>query len=414
MRLLRKIRKTHLYGTAYRPSRRAALWLALVLAASMLFGCASLPNDKEDSAKSNSQTSHIADNIPDESDGDESSDEIRESGDENGSGDENASQSPAMPDSSVSDAPKYTEPLPDATGTAAGNGSDGRFDLKEFLYDDSVQLSPTDIPAYVGEPYVAVHDNVPYFSIDGLTTVPFERYEELDELGRCVGAYACLSRELMPTEKRGSIGSVKPTGWQTVRYDIVDGGYLYNRCHLIAYQLTAENANEKNLITGTRYMNVEGMLPFENMTADYIKENEDRHVLYRATPIFDGDNALADGVLLEAMSVEDRGESLMFCVFCYNVQPGIAIDYATGDSYKTSDLTFSTVDSTLLPDETNESESGTTNENDEYVLNIKSKKFHRPSCGGVKSMAQANRRDFIGTREELLADGYELCGTCKP
>ena len=187
------------------------------------------------------------------------------------------------------------------------------------------------IPDYSGSAYVNVNDNQPYFSDTDLTTTSFETYSELDGLGRCGVAYACVSTDTMPTKERGSIGQIKPTGWHTIKYDCVDGKYLYNRCHLIGYQLTAENANEKNLITGTRYLNVDGMLPFENMVADYIKET-DNHVLYRVTPIFDGDNLVASGVLMEAKSVEDKGEDICFCVFCYNVQPDVAIDYATGES----------------------------------------------------------------------------------
>jgi len=187
------------------------------------------------------------------------------------------------------------------------------------------------IPDYSGSPYVTVNDNQPYFSDSDVTTTSFESYSDLDSLGRCGVAYACVSTDTMPTEERGSIGQIKPTGWHTVKYDCIDGKHLYNRCHLIGYQLTAENANEKNLITGTRYLNVDGMLPFENMVADYIKET-DNHVLYRVTPIFDGDNLVASGVLMEAESVEDKGEGICFCVFCYNVQPGVNIDYATGES----------------------------------------------------------------------------------
>jgi hypothetical protein len=187
------------------------------------------------------------------------------------------------------------------------------------------------IPDYSGSPYVTVNDNQPYFSDSNLTTTSFESYSNLDSPGRCGVAYACVSTDTMPTEERGSIGQIKPTGWHTVKYDCIDGKYLYNRCHLIGYQLTAENANEKNLITGTRYLNVDGMLPFENMVADYIKET-DNHVLYRVTPIFDGDNLVASGVLMEAKSVEDKGEGICFCIFCYNVQPGVNIDYATGES----------------------------------------------------------------------------------
>lgn len=187
------------------------------------------------------------------------------------------------------------------------------------------------IPNYSGSQYITVNENQPYFSDEDRTTTSFESYGALDVLGRCGTAYACVSTDTMPTEKRGSIGQIKPTGWHTVKYDCVDGKYLYNRCHLIGYQLTAENANEKNLITGTRYLNVDGMLPFENMVADYIKET-DHHVLYRVTPIFDGNNLVASGVLMEAESVEDHGEGICFNVFCYNVQPGVTIDYATGES----------------------------------------------------------------------------------
>lgn len=187
------------------------------------------------------------------------------------------------------------------------------------------------IAAYSGEPYAAIHHNQPDFSKEDLTEVSFEEYSELDELGRCGVAYANVGQDLMPNKQRGSISSVKPTGWRSTKYDIVDGQYLYNRCHLIGYQLTAENANKKNLITGTRYMNVEGMLPFENMVADYIKET-DNHVLYRVTPIYNGEDLVAQGVQIEAYSVEDNGEGVCFNVFVYNVQPGVEIDYATGES----------------------------------------------------------------------------------
>lgn len=193
----------------------------------------------------------------------------------------------------------------------------------------TVQLN--NIPAFSGEAYITINDNVPFFTEDDLTSESFETYSELDNEGRCNVAFACVGKDLMPTEKRGSIGSVKPTGWHTVKYDIVDGKYLYNRCHLIGYQLSGENANKKNLITGTRYLNVDGMLPFENMVADYVKETNN-HVLYRVTPVFIGSNLLASGVLMEGKSVEDDGEGVMFCVYCYNNQPGIDIDYETGDS----------------------------------------------------------------------------------
>ena len=190
-----------------------------------------------------------------------------------------------------------------------------------------------EVPPYAGSPYVVLNDNWPDFDTEDLTLEPFETYSELDYLGRCGVAYANICLEIMPTEPRGDIGQVKPSGWQTVKYDCVDGKYLYNRCHLIGYQLAGENANKQNLITGTRYMNVEGMLPFENMVDGYVEETGN-HVLYRVTPVFEGRNLLASGVKLEAFSVEDEGEGICFNVYIYNVQPGITIDYATGESWE--------------------------------------------------------------------------------
>lgn len=200
---------------------------------------------------------------------------------------------------------------------------------QSFGGQESISLS--EIPEYSGEPYVEINGNVPGFPEEDWVEESFETYSELDDLGRCGTAYANVGTDLMPEEERGSIGQVKPTGWHTVKYDIVDGKYLYNRCHLIGYQLSGENANERNLITGTRYLNVEGMLPFENMVADYVKETG-RHVLYRVTPVFDGNNLVANGVQMEAFSVEDAGEGISYNVYVYNVQPGIEIDYATGES----------------------------------------------------------------------------------
>ena len=201
----------------------------------------------------------------------------------------------------------------------------------EFHQQTYSAISIEDVPEYSGQPYVIINDNEPYFDKDDLTTQTFEKYSSLDSLGRCGVAYANIGEETMPTEKRGNIGMIKPSGWQIKKYDFIDGKYLYNRCHLIGYQLSGENANEKNLITGTRYMNTEGMLPFENQVADYVKDTGN-HVLYRVTPVFEGNHLVADGVLMEAMSVEDRGLDIEFNVFVYNVQPGVKIDYATGNS----------------------------------------------------------------------------------
>lgn len=201
--------------------------------------------------------------------------------------------------------------------------------IGDVSYTDRLEYN---IPTYSGDAYVEINSNMPFFDDDDLTTESFEIYSNLDSLGRCGVAYANVCQELLPTEERGQIGMIKPTGWHTVKYpDVIEDLYLYNRCHLIGYQLTGENANEKNLITGTRYMNVEGMLPFENDVASYVRETNN-HVLYRVTPIFTGNNLVANGVLMEAYSVEDSGKGVSFCVFVYNVQPGIEIDYKTGDS----------------------------------------------------------------------------------
>jgi DNA-entry nuclease len=195
-------------------------------------------------------------------------------------------------------------------------------------------ISGLEIPAYSGQPYVEINNNVPFFDEADKETDTFESYSDLDALGRCGVAFANVSRELMPTETRGEIGSVKPSGWKQAKYEgLIDSDppFLYNRCHLIAYCLTAENANEKNLITGTRYLNADGMLPFEEQVAKYLDKN-DHHVLYRVTPVFEGDNLVASGVLMEAYSIEDNGAGISFCVYCYNVQPGVKIDYRTGES----------------------------------------------------------------------------------
>lgn len=267
------------------------------------------------------------------------------------------------------------------------------------------------VPAYAGEPYVVINDNQPFFGEEEYTTEAFETYSALDGLGRCGTAYACVGEELMPAGERESISSVKPSGWINVEYG---GQYLYNRCHLIGFQLTGENANERNLITGTRYMNVEGMLPFENLVADYVKETSN-HVLYRVTPLYEGDNLVASGVQMEAMSVEDKGEGVCFNVYCYNVQPGVAIDYATGDSWLEGDAPASSgSDSSTAPEETSGGDASTAEQEQEYVLNTNSKKFHLPDCSGVTSMSPENRQDYTGTRQSLIDQGYSPCGTCKP
>ena len=292
-------------------------------------------------------------------------------------------------------------------------------------------FNAADVPAYSGEPYTAVNNNEPYFTSDNLTTEAFENYSELDALGRCGVAYANVCLETMPTEKRGSISEVKPTGWHSVKYDNVDGKSLYNRCHLIGYQLTAENANQQNLITGTRYLNVDGMLPFENMVADYVKET-DNHVLYRVTPIFTGDNLVADGVLMEGYSVEDEGDGICFCVYAYNVQPGITIDYATGDSWLSSEkgnsdsssggnsaVSQSAADKSgtqqaAVQSESVKETSAPVSTGTEYILNTNTKKFHYPSCSSVKQMKASNKKEYTGSRDDLIAQGYDPCKKCNP
>lgn len=297
--------------------------------------------------------------------------------------------------------------------------------------DTASAFNAADVPAYSGEPYTAVNNNEPYFTSDNLTTEAFENYSELDALGRCGVAYANVCLETMPTEKRGSISEVKPTGWHSVKYDNVDGKSLYNRCHLIGYQLTAENANQQNLITGTRYLNVDGMLPFENMVADYVKET-DNHVLYRVTPIFTGDNLVADGVLMEGYSVEDEGDGICFCVYAYNVQPGITIDYATGDSWLSSEkgnsnsssggnsaVSQSAADKSgtqqaAVQTESVKETSAPVSTGTEYILNTNTKKFHYPSCSSVKQMKASNKKEYTGSRDDLIAQGYDPCKKCNP
>lgn len=268
----------------------------------------------------------------------------------------------------------------------------------EWMEDAQTSSSVEEIPEYNGNPFVVINDNQPSFTEEELTTSAYEEYSELDALGRCGVAEACIGQEIMPTEERGEIGQIKPSGWRTVKYDFVEGKYLYNRCHLIGFQLAGENANEKNLITGTRYFNVEEMLPFENMVADYIQET-DHHVMYRVTPVFEEDDLVATGVEMEAYSVEDEGEGIRFHVFCYNVQPKVEIDYATGESW---------VDSGEKEPDASEN----TEEEQEYILNTNSFKYHLPTCGSVKKISKKNKEVYVGSSEELEQAGYEPCKNC--
>ena len=256
-------------------------------------------------------------------------------------------------------------------------------------------ISLDQVPAYSGEPFAVLGGNIPQFTEADYTTESYEEYSALDALERCTYTIACIGQDLMPTEERGSISHIKPTGWQSVKYDFVDGKSLYNRCHLIGHQLAGEDANERNLITGTRYMNVDGMLPFENMVADYVKETGN-HVLYRVIPVYDGNNLVASGVTMEGWSVEDSGEGICFYVYVYNVQPGVEIDYATGESWEAEPV-------------------ANTGENTEvYVVNTSSGKFHLESCSQTQSIGAENKQTFKNTRSQMIAWNFKPAGCCNP
>lgn len=377
-----------------RPQKRLitqlSLWLALLLA---FTGCAESTVTSQDNTYAIEQLATIPSELLEAS-------ETAVSEPESGQPQENASDT------------QESQQVTSATDVPTGEGTSA-FSLRE-------------IPAYSGTPYTEVNGNQPYFTEEELTTQSFETYSELDSLGRCGMAYANVGQDLMPTEPRGEIGAVKPSGWHLVKYDNVDGKYLYNRCHLIAYMLAAENANPQNLITGTRYLNVQGMLPFETKVCDYVK-NTGNHVLYRVTPIFDGDNLLADGVLMEAYSVEDAGEGICFCVFAYNVQPGIGIDYATGDNWAESSGTYQSTAApvtveTLAPQPetdtavqiTPESPAPQESQGITYVLNTNTMKFHYPTCSSVDDMKEKNKQIYTGSREEVINMGYVPCKRCNP
>jgi len=290
------------------------------------------------------------------------------------------------------------------SGCSAGeNNFFNDLDITAQSASDYVNYDLSNVPDYDGKAYVELNGNEPEFSESEKTySESFEEYGKLDSLGRCTYAVSCIGKDLMPTEKRGSIGSVKPSGWHISKYDFVDGKYLYNRCHLIGYQLTAENANERNLITGTRYLNVEGMLPFENDVADYI-EITNNHVYYKVTPIFEGNNLVANGVQMQAYSVEDNGQGISFNVYCYNVQPGVAIDYATGDNQAVASSSASVTSTS-----SDEADKKT------YIVNTKTKKFHNPDCDGAKKMSSSNKKKYKGTRDSLISNGYSPCQKCNP
>lgn len=328
----------------------------------------------------------------------------------------------------------------------AGEDSSGALGSKdkvdgpqEDLVNNNSYVSLDAIPAYDGKAYVAVNNNEPFFTDSDMTTTAFENYSDLDSLGRCGVAYANICKDIMPTEERGKIGMIKPSGWHTVKYDVIKDRYLYNRCHLIGYQLAGENANPKNLITGTRYLNVEGMLPFENLVADYVN-NTGNHVLYRVTPMFSGSNLVANGVLIEAKSVEDNGGGILFNVYCYNVQPGIGINYENGDSWLDgttpqkqsvqtdtpqnegsqssagsgageSGSSGSTTGSASSGSDSSAAEnSAADSSNSETMVHITAtgKKYHRAGCRTLK------KSDTEVTLEEAKSMGLSPCGICNP
>ena len=294
-------------------------------------------------------------------------------------------------------ADKTTEKPTDAPENNEGEGNDtARDPICDLL----------GIPYFSGNPWTPINDNKPAFTEEEITTEGYEFYSELDNLGRCGYVMACVGTEMMPTEDRGDIGSIKPTGWVQKQYDgnLVSGGNLYNRCHLIGFQLTGENANKKNLITGTRYMNWDGMVEFENMIADYVKETGN-HVMYRVTPMFYENELVARGVHMEAYSVEDNGEGISFNVYAYNVQPGITIDYATGESWLSGEEGGNAGN-----EETPDNNSG--EEGPKYILNTSKMKVHIPTCSSVSAMSDSNKKEYNGELADILSQGYAKCGAC--
>lgn len=292
--------------------------------------------------------------------------------------------------------------------------------------DSSAGLFSLDmVPPYSGRAYADINDDVPFFTEEEMTAEAFHQYWPLDELGRCTGAYACVGPETLPKQKRGDISQVRPTGWNTNRYSDIDGEMLFNRCHLIGHLLTGQDANERNLITGTRYMNVEGMLPFEESVVMYV-EGTGHHVMYRVRPYFDGDNLVCAGVLMEARSVEDP--LVQFCAFCYNVQPGFEIDYATGNNWRAKgDRDEDVLRIAADPDveeeigtrqtEDTESAGGQTSEDGKqitYIVNMNTHVFHMPHCNSVNDMKEKNKKETTLDRESLIRQGYRACQRCHP
>ena len=305
------------------------------------------------------------------------------------------------------------------------------------LQDSTSWLDKDSIPAFDGVTYdIMINNNVPYFTDEEMqSSYDLFSLSEMDSLGRCGTAMAVLSKDTLATTERGSIGMIKPSGWRTVRYDdIVDGKYLYNRAHLLMFAVTDGSSGgrtnvEENLITGTRYFNADtdhGMLHYEDILLDYI-ESSSNHVLYRVTPVFEGNNLVAKGVLMEAKSMEDNGNDIQFCIFIYNEQPGITIDHSNGDSHVQTEEELNELivndNSAYAPNgiETPvvSQTTGTNNRTQEttnatYVLNTNSKKIHRPDCSSVKSMNESNKQETNESIADLEAQGYTTCQRCDP
>ncbi len=348
----------------------------------------SASNSEESATSESSSESEASDEIPSEESSDETSELAEESKEE--SKEELSETSSEAPSESSSEEPseESSEETSKDEKPSVGVGN-----------KDTATADLNKIPEYSGTDYISIDNNVPFFTAAQLTTSGYEKYGELDALGRCTAALASLGKETMPTGDRGSISSVKPTGWIQAKYSCIKTGDLYNRSHLIAWALSGENANKQNLVTGTAHLNQDVMTQFEDMVLDYIRETGN-HVAYRVTPLFKGNELVCRGIQMEAYSIEDDGEGICFNVYCYNVQPGVIIDYATGESRSESG------------EESSEEVSVDTSIKADYVLNVKTKKIHIPTCDSVVQMSEKNKKEYTGSLAELLAQGYKPCGTC--
>ncbi|MBO7254666.1 MAG: DNA/RNA non-specific endonuclease [Clostridia bacterium] len=387
----------------------------LVLATLLLVSCGGEESKSESSAESGSEISEIVstDNSS-VSESQSGADESEKTDDSKETAGETSSEAPSENESSElsesseepsevpSEEPSKEESSKEETSKEETSKEESSEDEKPSSgvgNKDTEAANLDKIPEFSGTGYIVIDNNMPFFTAAQLTTSGYEKYGALDNLGRCTTAIASLGKETMPTEDRGSISSVKPTGWIQAKYSCIKTSDLYNRSHLIAWSLSGENANKQNLVTGTAYLNQDNMTQFEDMVLDYIKETGN-HVAYRVTPLFKGNDLVCRGVQMEAYSIEDDGEGICFNVYCYNVQPGVIIDYATGESHSESG------------EESSEESSVDTSIEADYVLNVSSKKIHAPDCSSVAKMSDKNRKNYTGSIDELLAQGYKPCGSC--